>query len=86
MSDQAIFQVEDVFSIIGLGVIISGRLTDGIAQKGMKGTINGKQSEITAIESHNQSIEKLTVGVPAGLSVSKVEKSDIQVGSSYSFK
>lgn len=86
MTDQVIFQVEDVFSIVGRGTVIAGKLIDGIAKKGMKATINGKQSEILTIESQNKNIESLMTGMPAGLLMSNIKKSDVQKGSAYHFQ
>ncbi len=86
MIDEAIFQVEDVFSISGRGIVVAGQLIQGVVRKGMKGIINGKQTEILAIESRNTSLESLTVGMPAGLLLSNIEKDDIEKGHTYHFQ
>ncbi len=86
MLDKTIFQVEDVFSIEGRGTIAVGKLIGGTARKGMKSIINGKQSEILAIESQNKMLESLTVGIPAGLLLSNIKKDDISKRSTYSFQ
>ena len=86
MRNQAAFQVEDVFSIAGRGIVITGKLTNGFLTKGMKAIINGKQSEILSIESHNQLLESLTTGTPAGLLLSNIEKNDIQKDGNYFFE
>lgn len=86
MISQATFQVEDVFSIQGRGIVVVGKLTNGIAKKGMKGVINGKQSEITSIEAENKSLESITTGMPAGLLLSNISKDDVQKGNTYSFQ
>jgi len=86
MINQATFQAEDVFSISGRGTIVVGKLTEGIAKKGMRGIVNGKQSEILEIEAQHQSLESLTTGIPAGLLLSNIEKSDIQKGNEYRFQ
>jgi len=86
MLERVIFQVEDVFSIEGRGIVVVGKLIDGVAKKGMKTTINGKQSEILTIESQNKNIESLTTGIPAGLLLSNIKKDDVQKGSTYHFQ
>lgn len=86
MIDQTAFQVEDAFSITGRGTVVTGKLIKGIARKGMKSVINGKQSEILAIEAQNQSFESIATGMSAGLLLSNIEKDDIQRGNSYYFQ
>ncbi len=86
MRNQATFQTEDVFSIMGRGIVVTGKLSNGFVKKGMKAIINGKQSEILSIEAHNQSLESLTTGTPAGLLLSNIEKNDIQKGNNYYFE
>ncbi len=86
MTSQAMFQAEDVFSIAGRGTVVAGKLIRGVARKGMKSVINGKQSEILAIEAQNQSLEFITTGMPAGLLLSNIEKNDIQRGNTYYFQ
>jgi len=86
MTNQATFQAEDVFSISGRGTIVVGKLTEGIAKKGMRGIVNEKQSEILEIEAQHQSLESLTAGMSAGLLLSNIEKSDIQKGNEYRFQ
>ncbi|GEM_PF-6030883 len=86
MLERVIFQVEDVFSIEGRGIVVVGKLIDGVAKKGMKTTINGKQSEILTIESQNKNIESLTTGIPAGLLLSNIKKDDVQKGNTYHFQ
>lgn len=86
MVNQAIFRVEDVFSIEGKGIVVVGKLIEGAAKRGMKAVINGKQSEILLIESQNKSLESLIIGVPAGLFLSNIKKDDVQRGSIYYFQ
>ena len=71
MRNQATFQSEDIFSIMGIGTVVTGKLTEGFLRKGMKTTINGKQSEVLAIEAQNKSLESLATGAIAGLLLSK---------------
>ncbi len=80
MKYNATFQVEDVFSIQGRGTVVVGKLTDGLLRKGMKATVNGKQTEVMEIEINNQSIDSLAVGTPAGVLLSNLEKTDITKG------
>ncbi|OJI08397.1 hypothetical protein BK005_00825 [bacterium CG10_37_50] len=86
MRNQVTFQTEDIFSIMGRGTVVTGKLIDGFLRKGMKTNINGKQSEILAIEAQNKSLESLTTGMVAGLLLSNVNKNDIQKGNSYFFE
>jgi len=79
------FQVEDIFSITGVGTIATGKMIQGSLRKGMKCIINGKQSEILSIEAKNETIETLTTGVSAGLLLSNVNKADIKIGDIYNF-
>ncbi len=85
MEDRIVFQTEDVFSIEGKGTFVAGKLIDGVIKKGMKTVINGKQSEVLAIESQNKLLESLTTGVPAGLLLSNIKKDDVQKGDTYHF-
>ena len=71
---------------MGRGTVVTGKLTDGLLRKGMKTSINGKQSEVLAIEAQNKSLETLTTGSVAGLLLSNVDKNDIQRGNSYFFE
>jgi len=85
MKEKNIFKADDVFSIMGAGVIVVGKLNSGILKKGMKSIINGKNSEILKIESQKQSVELLNTGMSAGLFLSNISKDDIQNGE-YSFE
>lgn len=80
------FQVSDIFSILGRGSVVTGKLLSGIAKKGMKCQINGKQSEILAIEVPKNSLETLTPGIEAGLLLSNIEKNDTQKGAIINFQ
>lgn len=82
---RAIFKVQDVFFIEGVGTIASGQLIDGVAEKGMKAIINGKESAIISIEAHNKSLDQLTTGVQGAMILSNVKKSDLQIGANYTF-
>ena len=86
MLNQVSFQVEDIFSIMGRGIVVTGQLSSGFIKKGMKTVINGKQSEILSIESKNQSLESLNAGTPAGLLLSNIKKDDIVKGNILSFQ
>ena len=83
MKYNATFSVEDVFSIQGRGTVVAGKLTDGLLKKGMRAIVNGKQTEVTGIETNNQSVDSLTAGTPAGVLLRNLEKSDIPKGNIY---
>ena len=85
MTDKTIFRVEDIFSIMGVGTILTGKLTSGVLKKGMKTNINGKMSEVNKIEFDHKSSDTLLPNVPAGISMSNIDKSDVQAGSEYLF-
>ena len=86
MTDKTIFIVEDIFSIIGAGIILVGKLTSGTLSLGMKTNFNGKISEVNKIEFDHKSSDTLLPNVPAGISMSNIDKSDVVKGSEYIFE
>jgi translation elongation factor EF-Tu-like GTPase len=86
MKNQATFKVEDVFVIPGKGILIAGKLIEGFLKKGMKSIINGKESELLLIEAEHKSIEFITnKQTSIGISLSNINKDDIQIGDNYIF-
>jgi selenocysteine-specific translation elongation factor len=86
MINRSIFKVDDVFFIEGRGTIVTGTLISGLLKKGMKAIINGKSSALISIEAHNQSLESLSIGTPAGLLLSDINKKDVVKGNTYTFE
>ncbi|MFH1781790.1 MAG: EF-Tu/IF-2/RF-3 family GTPase [Patescibacteria group bacterium] len=85
MTNRTTFQAEDVFSIVGKGTIVTGKLIEGVARKGMTTVINGKRAQILGIELFRKTFEVLTPGMSAGLLLNNIDKSDVVAGSVYEF-
>ncbi|HHE64930.1 MAG TPA: hypothetical protein ENL09_02800 [Bacteroidetes bacterium] len=78
MISKTIFQIEDVFSITGLGTLVVGTLKQGTIRKGMKTAINGKETEVLSIRQSKKIIDTLwEPGSKAALLLSNVDKKDI---------
>ncbi|MDD4607245.1 MAG: hypothetical protein PHS07_02855 [Patescibacteria group bacterium] len=81
MISKNIFEIEDIFSIEGIGIIVAGTLKNGNILKGMKTIINGKTAEVASIEQYHKKIDMIdAVGSSAGLLLKGVEKKDISLG------
>ena len=82
--DQNEFEVQDVFSIMGRGTIVTGALLSGRLAKGMKVNVNGKEAMVEGIEAFRQKLETVVAGDEAakaiGVLLTGVEKSDLSQG------
>lgn len=67
------FLIQDVFSIIGRGVIPTGIIEEGILKVGMRAEIENKTIKIKSIEAKNQNIEQAEAGMAVGILVTLVE-------------
>lgn len=73
-------RVEDVFEIIGVGVIPVGEVIEGNIKPGYVCNRMDKQIEIKTIEMHHGQIEIAVPGDRIGFNVKGVSKSDIKKG------
>ncbi|MCR4369452.1 MAG: EF-Tu/IF-2/RF-3 family GTPase [archaeon] len=83
--DFALVEVQDVYSIAGVGIVPVGKVVEGILKIGMKSTINGKVGIVKTIEAHHEQMQQAGAGSFVGFNLSGVEKKDIVRGSKLRF-
>lgn len=85
------FTVEDVFSITGRGVVVTGTIAKGAVRVGEKLLLrrtNGETIpiEITAIEGFKKVLKEALMGENVGLSIRGLPKEEIRSGDTISFE
>ncbi|MGA2443798.1 MAG: EF-Tu/IF-2/RF-3 family GTPase [Opitutaceae bacterium] len=85
------FTVEDVFSIAGRGVVVTGTVARGAVRVGEKLLLrqsDGKTIpiEITAIEGFKKILKEALMGENVGLSIQGLPKEAIRAGDTISFE
>lgn len=77
MTQTISFLAEDVFSIKGRGVVVTGQLQSGTLFPGMKATVNGKPTQVADIETFRKKIDNLQPGINAGIMLPNLERNDL---------
>lgn len=77
--------IEDVFSIVGRGTVITGRVESGTVSVGMAVTLMTAQngdvpSTVTGVEMFRQTLQTATAGDNVGLLLAGVSRSDLTRG------
>ena len=75
-------EVEDVFSIIGRGTVVTGKVSSGTINVGDVGLIfnNGIRSIFTGIEMFRKQCDNATVGDNVGILLNDVSRDDVERG------
>jgi len=77
--EKAKFVIKDVFSIIGIGTVVTGIIEKGMITVGMKGKLdNDKEIEVIKINRDNFEIENALEGEEVGLLLKGVDKNDLK--------
>lgn len=74
------FEVQDVFDIKGVGIVLVGRILSGTLMPGQMAVVNGKTSEIKSIEAHHQQLAFAPAGTNVGMCLKGINKADLQKG------
>ena len=83
---KGVFQVQDVFFIQGIGVIVVGKVISGTISVGDKAAVNGKATKIKSIESHHKQQQIASTGENIGIALREIGKEDIQAGTQIYFE
>jgi len=70
------FLIEDIFSIPGRGIVISGRLLSGRVKPGMKANISDKRISIKKIETFKGTLNLTKPGQTIGLLLEGIDKKE----------
>ena len=77
---RATFEVTDVFTIAGIGVVVTGKVLEGTIELGMKAVISDKESEIRSIETFSHAVNSVSEGDNAALALTNIQKKDVTLG------
>lgn len=85
------FSVEDVFSIAGRGIVVTGTVARGAVRAGEKLSLRQSDGrtipiEITAIEGFRKILKEALMGENVGLSIQGASKEAIHAGDTISFE
>ena len=75
-------EVEDVFSIVGRGTIVTGRVTSGSVSVGDEVLIfnNGIKTQVTGIEMFRKQCDTATEGDNVGILLRGISRDDVERG------
>ena len=75
-------EVEDVFSIIGRGTVVTGKVSSGTINVGDEVLIfnNGISTKVTGIEMFRKQCDNATVGDNVGILLNDVSRDDVERG------
>ncbi len=71
---MAIFFIQEVYNIAGIGPVPVGKVERGVLRIGMKANIDGKIIEIKSIEKHHEQIKEAQTGDNVGISVKVISQ------------
>jgi len=74
------FEIQNVFDIVGRGIIVIGIVKSGEISTGMWGKIENITVKVKSIEKTEGTVEKIKIGEKAGLLLEGIEKKNIKVG------
>lgn len=77
---EGAIRIEDVFEIIGVGLIPVGEVIAGTVKPGYVCFVGGKQAEIKTIEKHHERLNTAVIGDKIGFNLTGISKSDIKKG------
>jgi elongation factor 1-alpha len=66
---KAVFFIQDVYNITGLGPVPVGQVKEGIIKLGMQLNVNGKVMEIKSIEMHHEQLKEANQGYNVGIAL-----------------
>ena len=75
---QAVFIPQDIFSIKGRGIVVTGFLKSGTLSKGMEATINHKKSKVVGIEAFRKSLQTVSSLNPEAKSLGVLLKNVVE--------
>lgn len=75
-------EVEDVFSIVGRGTVVTGKVSSGTINVGDEVLIfnNGIRTKVTGIEMFRKQCDNATVGDNVGILLNDVSRDDVERG------
>ena len=79
-SSYAVVEVQDVYSIMGVGVVPVGKVVEGTLYPGFKARLGNKVAVVKSIEANHMQLRSAQVGENIGFNLSGVQKVDIQRG------
>ncbi len=79
-ASQTVFEVQDVYNIMGVRVIPVGKVVSGILKVGQTTQVNGKKAVVKTIEMHHQQLQQAVEGDNVGINLSNVSKEEIKRG------
>lgn len=74
---MAKFEVKESFYIDGRGLVVVGKLKEGILKKGMHTKINEREVSVISIESNGQK-DEIFAEIDAGVLLQGMQKEDIK--------
>ena len=74
------FVVEDVFSVIGLGIVLTGKVISGTISLNDKVDLEGKQYKVIELRSFKKLLDRATKGDQIGIRLEGLSKKDVKRG------
>lgn len=74
------FVVEDVFSVIGLGIVLTGKVISGTISLNDKVDLEGKQYKVIELRSFKKLLDSATKGDQIGIRLEGLSKKDVKRG------
>ncbi|PIN85716.1 MAG: hypothetical protein COV47_00670 [Candidatus Diapherotrites archaeon CG11_big_fil_rev_8_21_14_0_20_37_9] len=85
-SEYAVVEIQDVYSIRGVGVIPVGKVIEGVLVPGFKAKVGLKFATVKTIEAHHEQLRAAGPGESIGFAVDGVDKSDLKAGMKIRFE
>lgn len=80
-STEFYMEIEDVFTIMGRGTVVTGRISKGMIKIGDNVFINGGiQATVTGVEMFRKTLDMATEGDNVGLLLSNVGRNEVKKG------
>jgi len=74
------FVVEDVFSVVGLGTVLTGKVISGTISLNDKVDLGGKQYKVLELRSFKKLVDSATKGDQIGIRLEGLSKKDVKRG------
>ena len=74
------FVVEDVFSVMGLGIVLTGKVISGTISLNDKVDLGGKQYKVIELRSFKKLLDSATKGDQIGIRLEGLSKKDVKRG------
>lgn len=80
-----VFEVEDVYEIVGAGVVVVGRVVEGLIAPGFTAAVLAKRATVASIESRQGWRRLAKAGDAVGIALCGVDETDVTRGMRVSF-